>query len=112
MRKIDLKQVEFEFSTYIGNVGELTLDDIAILSGIVDLRAHDGQTPGGLQISGTGGTTGPTGPLGPAGASVTTFPYLASNVPAAAPNPMHASIKDMPLGAGAPSVADLSLIHI
>ena len=62
MRKIDLKNVRDEFSTYIGNIGEIFLDDESIKYGIVNFRASDGMTPGGLLISGGGGggETAPT----------------------------------------------------
>lgn len=51
MRKIDFKQVREEFSTYIGNIGELCLDDEVLeQTGNVIFRVADGITPGGLEI--------------------------------------------------------------
>jgi hypothetical protein len=66
MRKIDLKDIREVFDRYIGNIGEITLDDEALRQhGIVRLTVQDAKTPGGLPISGTGnGATGPTGPQG------------------------------------------------
>ena len=83
MRKIDLKNIRDEFSTYIGNIGEVFLDDEALLLGVVNFRASDGVTPGGLQISGGAGgagSTGPTGPVGPGGQVVTTYAYQAGGL--------------------------------
>jgi collagen type VII alpha len=70
MRKIDLKNIREHFDSYIGNIGEITLDDESLKYGIVRLHVQDAITPGGLPIQGTGGgATGATGPIGPTGAT-------------------------------------------
>jgi collagen type VII alpha len=75
MRKIDLKNIREHFDSYIGNIGEITLDDEALKHGIVKLHVQDAVTPGGLPVQGTGGgATGPTGAVGPQGIEGPTGP--------------------------------------
>lgn len=55
--------------TYIGQKGEITVDPIT-----GEVRVHDGVTPGGTQIAGSGGLTGPTGNAGAVGDAGPTGP--------------------------------------